>query len=779
MVFNLTGVVLPMVFSPRARSPGGQLPPPDIYVSLVDSLYSDRRSLLIGSVAAAMTAVITAAWTGDVLLYAGAAAIAVVAAIRLQQMRNYARQRGTLSVAATRQWERLYVVGAAAHVAILGLFCFYALTQTSDPFVQLFAFSLTLAYLVGIAGRNFASDLLVDSQIICAGVPMTLALLVAGPPYFLIFVFVLLPLFLAIKLMAARLKSTLLDAVISARDVKLLATRFNTALNNMPHGLAMFDESQVLVVANRRLGELLRHPFDSEASSTTAHRVLLDCAEAGVISNADALRLVGEFDDRLSGRTLGDLELETRDRRTLALSFEPMERGGSVVLVEDVTERKDAEARIRQLARYDPLTGLPNRNLLHEQMEAMLGTARHDRQLYAVLFIDLDRFKQVNDTLGHAFGDRLLCAVSDRLRTLVGAPDLIARFGGDEFVVILAAIQAENNAAAMAERIVSALAEPYSIDDHRVVIGCSIGIAVAAGGDADEDRLLKNADMALYRAKAEGRGGWQFFEPEMDVRAQVRRSLELELRIAAEKKLLRVFYQPLVDLRTKRFSTCEALLRWEHPERGWVSPAEFIPIAEDTGLIVEIGEWALGQACMDCATWPTDVRVAVNLSPVQFRRGGLVGAVRNALAISGLPPNRLELEITESVLLHDNAITRMTLQQLRDMGVRIALDDFGTGYSSLSYLQNFQLDKVKLDRSFLQGIGTGHRSLILLRGIAKLSADLGMLVAVEGIETEEQVSLIAAVPHIDEVQGFYFSRAIPSHQLRKLLATDTPKTRVA
>ncbi|MBZ0230059.1 MAG: PAS-domain containing protein, partial [Bauldia sp.] len=366
------------------------MPPPDIYVSLVDSLYSDRRSLLIGSVAAAMTAVITAAWTGDVLLYAGAAAIAVVAAIRLQQMRNYARQRGTLSVAATRQWERLYVVGAAAHVAILGLFCFYALTQTSDPFVQLFAFSLTLAYLVGIAGRNFASDLLVDSQIICAGVPMTLALLVAGPPYFLIFVFVLLPLFLAIKLMAARLKSTLLDAVISARDVKLLATRFNTALNNMPHGLAMFDESQVLVVANRRLGELLRHPFDSEASSTTAHRVLLDCAEAGVISNADALRLVGEFDDRLSGRTLGDLELETRDRRTLALSFEPMERGGSVVLVEDVTERKDAEARIRQLARYDPLTGLPNRNLLHEQMEAMLGTARHDRQLYAVLFIDLD-----------------------------------------------------------------------------------------------------------------------------------------------------------------------------------------------------------------------------------------------------------------------------------------------------------------------------------------------------------------------------------------------------
>jgi diguanylate cyclase (GGDEF)-like protein len=777
---NLTDVVLPMTSSLRSpRSLGSQVPPPDVYISLVDSLFSDWRSLLIGSVAATMTAIITAWRTGELLLYGCAAAIALVALVRLLQMRSYARHRGTLVASAAYRWEKRYVIGAAAHVALLGLFCFIALTRTSDPFVQLFAFSLTLAYLIGISGRNFASNLLVDSQIVCAGIPMALALLVAGGPYFLIFVFVLLPLFLAIKLISARLKNTLLDAVISARDVKLLAARFNTALDNMPHGLAMFDASQQLVVANRRLVELLRLPLQAEDRNRTARQLLLECAEAGTISNADASRLADDFDDRLSGRILGDLDMETRDRRSLAVSFEPMENGGSVVLVEDVTERKQAEARIRQLARYDPLTGLPNRHLLHEHMNHPPEAVGQSRQLGALLFIDLDQFKQVNDTLGHPFGDRLLCAVSDRLRTLVSALEFVARFGGDEFVVLLPAPRGEDDAAVMAKRIVDALAEPYNIDHHRIVIGCSIGIAMGSQGVADADRLLKNADMALYRAKADGRGGWRFFEPEMDIRAQARRSLELELRNALEQSALRVYYQPLFNLKTKRFSTCEALLRWNHPERGWVSPAEFIPIAEETGLIVEIGNWVLREACAECAKWPSDVRVAVNLSPVQFRRGGVINAVRDALALSGLAPHRLEVEITESVLLQDNPFTRMALQQLRDMGVRIALDDFGTGYSSLSYLQKFHLQKVKLDRSFLQGIGTSPRSLILLRGIARLSSELGMLIAVEGIETEEQMALVAAVPNIDEAQGFLFSRAVPGQELRKLLLGEAQIVRVA
>jgi predicted signal transduction protein with EAL and GGDEF domain len=373
--------------------------------------------------------------------------------------------------------------------------------------------------------------------------------------------------------------------------------------------------------------------------------------------------------------------------------------------------------------------------------------------------------------MGHPFGDALLCVVAERLRRIARPSDIIARFGGDEFVILQYPIASPDDASSLARRVVAALGEPCAIDHHQVVIGASIGISVAPLDASDADHLLKNADMALYRTKSEGRGAWRYFETDMDVKAQARRNLEIDLRRAVAEGAFRLYYQPLIDLKSRKISTCEALLRWPHPDRGMVSPAEFIPLAEEMGLIVEIGDWVLIQACMECTQWPANTRVAVNLSPIQFRRGNVVNSVRIALEKSGLAAERLELEITESVLIQDTEATRAVLVQLREMGVRISLDDFGTGYSSLSYLHSFPLHKVKIDRSFLQGIGDNERSLVLLRGVAQLSAELGMAVTVEGVETDEELQLVLRETRVDEAQGFLFSPAVPSSAIRDLLKT--------
>jgi diguanylate cyclase (GGDEF)-like protein len=489
---------------------------------------------------------------------------------------------------------------------------------------------------------------------------------------------------------------------------------------------------------------------------------------AGTLSSANAERLVAEFESGLAGEVDGELFVETERGRTLALTFHPMADGGSVVLIEDITDRKMAEAKIHQLARYDSLTGLPNRALFRDHMDASVTNLRR-RGPFAIHFVDLDEFKQVNDTLGHPCGDELLCAVADRLRTAVRGSDVVARFGGDEFVILQYPLGHPKEAAALAERLVAELAEPYQISGHEVVVGVSIGIALAPRDGSNADLLLKNADMALYRAKSDGRRAWRFFEQGMDVMAQARRNLQLDLRNALASNAFKIHYQPLLNLRTKRISTCEALLRWPHPVRGMVSPAEFIPVAEEMGLIVEIGNFVLREACLECAKWPDDVRVAVNMSPIQFRRGNVTDGIREALAAAKLPASRLEIEITESVFLNDTELTRHWLNELQEMGVRISLDDFGTGYSSLSYLHNYPLNKVKIDRSFLQGVDTSNRSLNLLRSVARLSADLGMSVAVEGIETEEQLELVARESSVDEVQGFLLGVPMPSSDIRNLL----------
>jgi diguanylate cyclase (GGDEF)-like protein len=444
-----------------------------------------------------------------------------------------------------------------------------------------------------------------------------------------------------------------------------------------------------------------------------------------------------------------------------------MENGGTVLLVEDTTERRNAQAKINHLARFDSLTGLPNRTILRNRMDRALAECAPDR-MCAIHFIDLDQFKQVNDTLGHSRGDMLLIAVAERLRKIVRDSDVVARFGGDEFVVLQHPVTSLDQASALAKRMVEGLKGNYEIDGYEVAVSASIGIAIADGKAVDADQLLRNSDMALYRAKAENRGTWRWFEAEMEARAQARRSLELDLRDALENDAFDLHYQPIFDIRTRRIVSSEALLRWHHPVRGMVPPGEFISVAEEMGIIVEIGEQVLRKACLECRRWPGDTGVAVNLSSIQFSRSNVPALIRRTLAATGLPPERLHVEITESTLLHDTSKTRAALRQLEALGVRVSLDDFGTGYSSLSYLHSFPLHKVKIDQSFLPDLENA-RQVTLLRGMARLSAELGLRVTVEGVETEDQLALIAAEPSIDEVQGYLLGRPLPAADFRKLL----------
>ena len=744
--------------------------PKEIYISLVGSLYQDERTLLFGSIGVAAAAVITAVWTDEAWLLLCATAMPLIGYLRVLDVRRFNKRRGSIkTVEAARVWELRYVAGAAATVLLIGAWCFATFLVSPNPFLRLLSFAATLAYLTGISGRNFSSPMLVHTQIIGAAIPLSLAMMAAGTAYWLILAVVIVPLLLSIKSISGRLRRTLFDALISARDVALLANRFDTALNNMPLGLMMFDADHSLVVANNRIHGLFGASPDTSRRGASVKALLDESARAQRVAEADVQRLTTGFEERLSRRVETPLTATTEDGRSLSFTFEAMNGGGSVVLIEDVTERRAAEAAIRHLARYDPLTKLPNRTHFREEIMRVLVQTHERRERCAILFIDLDQFKQVNDTLGHSQGDELLCAVADRLRTVVRDSDLVARLGGDEFVIVQSPMRRSDQATSLAKRIVSLLNDTFDVDGHQVIIGASVGIAIAPRDGIDADTLLKNADMALYRAKADGRGTWRFFEKDMDIEAKARRSLELDLRNALAAGAFDVFYQPVVNLRTQKIASFEALLRWSHPERGMVSPADFVPVAEEMGIIVEIGNLVLQKACLECMKWPGEVHVAVNISSTQFSRSDVTKAVRHALSISGLPATRLEIEITETTLLQNTHSTRVALETLREMGVRISLDDFGTGYSSLSYLHNFPLDKVKIDRSFLKGIGSSERSLTLLHGVARLSSQLGMTVVMEGVETEEQLQLIAAKPGVDQVQGYLFSPAVPASEVPELL----------
>jgi diguanylate cyclase (GGDEF)-like protein/PAS domain S-box-containing protein len=541
----------------------------------------------------------------------------------------------------------------------------------------------------------------------------------------------------------------------------------DAALENMSQGLAMFDADGRVTLCNERYARMTGVPY-----ATVQGQSLLDLFKLR--------KAAGDFPDdpqEVFMRILADVSLgksamrimQTLKGRSIRVIEEPMAGGGWVATLEDITAWREAQEKLAYLAHHDPLTRLPNRTKFREDLEQTLRRVNRDGRV-AVLCLDLDHFKEINDSLGHPTGDDLLKDVASRLRTSVREGDTVARLGGDEFAIVQAGTDLQaSESSSLAERLVEIVGAPYAIHGHQLNIGVSIGIAFAPNDGEDPDQLLKNADMALYRAKEDGRATYRFFEPGMDARAQARRLLEIDLRAAVTRDEFEVHYQPIHDLNTDRITAFEALIRWKHPLRGMISPMDFIPLAEETGLITQLGDWILRKACMDAAAWSREVRVAVNLSPVQFKNSNLVQSVISALVASGLAPERLELEITESVLLQDSEATLAALHKLRSFGVKISMDDFGTGYSSLSYLRSFPFDKIKIDRSFVHELATREDSMAIVRAVTGIGKSLGISIVAEGVETNEQLGLLRT-EGCTEVQGFLFSRPRPAQDVEAMLS---------
>jgi diguanylate cyclase (GGDEF)-like protein len=569
---------------------------------------------------------------------------------------------------------------------------------------------------------------------------------------------------------ATRLEAARGELARSEARAQRKARELELTLEHMSQGILMVDSSGQVAVLNRRAVELLELP-EAFLASRPSYATLVEHLEAaGEFAEAAAMldRTVLEYiRSPATSRPVPHYERRRPNGDVVEVRSQSLPDGGFVRTFTDITSRRRTERRIVHLARHDALTDLANRTLFRKELEAAMQAIPAGR-MFAVHYLDLDRFKSVNDTLGHPVGDKLLRVVAERLRQAVRSCDLVARLGGDEFAIIQMEVERRSDAAALASRIVDLVGRPFTVDGHQIQIATSIGIGVAPEDGTDPDELMKLADMALYSAKASGRSTWRFFEPDMRVTIEARRQIEMDLRGALAGDELELHFQPLFALAEEHLTGFEALLRWRKPGRGLVSPMEFIPIAEEIGLIVPIGAWVLEAACREALNWPAHLRVAVNLSPVQFQNGDIVETVAGVLARTGLAAGRLELEITESTLMDKGGDTKSRLEELHRLGVRISMDDFGTGYSSLSYLRSFPFDKIKIDRSFVGEICEKGGDAAIVRTIIALAESLGMSTTAEGIETEDQKHFLRALG-CTEAQGYLFSKPRPAIELQAML----------
>ena len=563
----------------------------------------------------------------------------------------------------------------------------------------------------------------------------------------------------------------------AARELQIQNHRFDVALNNLTQGVCFFDGTQRLILANRRYAEIYNLSAESVDPGTTLTEIVDLRFASGAFPEMSRDEYLAWRDSIAVSAEPNDTIVELKNGRVISIHHRPMPDHGWVATHEDITERREAEARLAYMARHDALTGLPNRLLLRERMVQESDHGVRGDSL-AVLCLDLDHFKNVNDTFGHPVGDALLCAAADRLRAAVREEDTVVRLGGDEFAIVQIGAEQPHQATSLAERLIEALGRPFQLGAHQVTVGTSVGIALDTRRGADAETLLKSADMALYRAKADGRGTYRFFEPIMNAEVQARHALETDLRRAVANNEFELFFQPILDTQTYALNGLEALVRWRHQERGLVPPMEFIPLAEEIGLIVPLGDWIVQEACRQAASWPSATTVAVNLSPAQFKNPRLVATIRGALKASGLPAERLKLEITESVLLQDTPATLKILDQLQSLGLSISLDDFGTGYSSIGYLRSFPFDTIKIDRSFIRDLGVKPDALAIIHTIVDLGRALGMSVIAEGVETTEQLATLQG-ERCSEVQGYLFSQPLPAAEIPALIAHLDARSRVA
>src|ERR1700722_1234738 len=739
---------------------------------LVESVFADTQSMVLGAfmtiVNGLVIAVVAHSWPA-----VGASAmiaLVVVARIRLKWIYQ-SRTRGN-AFTDVRWLERHYVVGMIAYLLSVGLLAVAAFTASDDAFVLTLAVSCAMTHALGIAVRNFAIRTGVGLQLSAVVIPLTVAFISEGGMFPLLVPLLLVPLCFFIYGSGSRLRNILLSQIAFRTESERIANQFDFAINNMSHGMCMVSAEKRLLVSNAKFSEFLSLKRERPITNIRLEAVTRLAKQRGAVPQVALDGLVKAFDAATAAGCSQSLEFETANQSFYEATITPNSRGGWVVVVQDVTAKRNADRAIDRMAHFDSVTNLRNRRSFELVLAEVLASTQLGGAGVDVMFLDLDDFKQVNDSLGHRTGDKLLVEIANRLRAIIGPRDLVARWGGDEFVILHHHDPGQLETHDLAKRIIDEINRAVIIDGSEVIVGASIGSASAPDDGLSPDALLSKADIALYAAKADGRRSWRAFEQEMDAKIQIRRLIELELRAAVATDQIEVYFQPIVSVATRQIVGFEALARWRSTLLGPVSPAEFIPIVEEIGLMEEMGAAMLKRACKACAGWPDEVSVSVNLSSTQFRSGNLESTILGALADAQLAPERLDLEITESTLLEDRGDTRRTLQSLRAQGMRVSLDDFGTGYSSLSYLLSFPLDRIKIDRSFTMGLGLQERASVLVEGVSSMSRKLGMSVLIEGVETAKQLRMIEALGTISEAQGYLFSRPVPEKDVAGLLRRD-------
>ena len=733
--------------------------PADVYVQFVRSLFDNHHVLLIGTACHAIAALMVYVASADVVYVALAGMLLAVGIWRYAGMVRFHRSGDIPDEKSAQRWENEYILKGSIQGLMLGAFCFTAIYLRPVPFGEMAAISVTLGSIVTVVGRNYGSRRMVSIFAATFVGPIALGLMLRlDVPHFVLGLLIV-PFMVVIKSSADNVRNVLFSAVIGHRQARNLARRFDRALNTMSHGLIMLGPDGKVVVANSKAAAILGFQVPKRLLNRSLRAVLMRGVAGGLLSQRDVRYAESQLTRALSDDRDLKLQLRAGDGRYFELTARSGHEELGVVTFEEITSRVEAEERIRHMARYDSLTDLPNRAWFHELVAERVGGGDPERQCALAVF-DLDDFKSINDTLGHPVGDGLIFAVGEKLSAIASDEVIVSRFGGDEFMLFFNSIGSEKELTVVLDRIFADLNGYVDVSGHALRVQMSAGAVISDVGGTDVDDMIVKADLALYKAKEAGKNGWRLFEAKMNAAFRNRQMLKSDLRGAVESRSLRVVYQPIVAMNTMRIASCEALCRWDHPELGPVSPGVFIPLAEEMGIISEISELVLEQATTACVRWPGDICVSVNLSAKDFHNSEVVDKVRKALERSGLPPHRLEVEVTETALLDDKSSTGKFLNDIKALGVRIALDDFGTGYSSLSYLHTLPLDKVKIDRSFLLDVTQNPRALELLKGVVELSRGIGLQITMEGVETFEQLEILSRNVKPDLVQGFLFGSAL-------------------
>jgi diguanylate cyclase (GGDEF)-like protein len=750
--------------------------PPDVYVQFVRSLFDNYQTLLVGAACHSIVAAMIY-WRGGQEIYAFWAVILfAIGLARYFSLRHFHTSGVVVEADTARGWEIRYLIGGSIQGLALGIFCFTTIYVGNDPYAEFGALAITFGSIVTVVGRNYGSPIMVTIFATTFVGPIAAALMMRADVPHVVLGLMIVPFWFIIKSSAAHVRQVLFSAVIGHGQARLLAQRFDRALNTMSHGLVMLGPDGRAVVANQEAADALGFRSHTQIMGRSLRALLMRGTAAGLLSARDR---------RFAEDQLTRALRENRDRKILIhLSdgryYEFSAREGrdelGVITFDEVTARVEAEDKIRFMARYDGLTELPNRAYFHEVVEETMAEGDPERWCGIAIF-DLDDFKTINDTLGHPVGDGLIYAVAERLAAMATDDIKVSRFGGDEFMVFFDHVSDRDEFIHRLDDMFERIQGEVDVAGHSIRIQVSAGAVLTRPSEDDVDQMVVKADLALYKAKELGKNGWRLFEAAMDQAFRNRQILKADLRAAVEAGKLRVVYQPIVAMNSMRIASCEALCRWDHPDMGPISPGVFIPLAEEMGIISDISSFVLNEACNECLKWPEPVGVSVNLSAKDFRSREVVHRVREALDMSGLAPERLEIEVTETALLDDKASTRAYIEDLKRLGVHIALDDFGTGYSSLSYLHTLPLDKVKIDRSFLIDVTQNKRSLELLKGIVNMSRPLGLSVTVEGVETFEQLRILALEVRPELVQGFLFGAALTASGIEAMSSTVWPFTK--